>query len=112
MIGGFSGAALLGCALAIAAPAASSKPPDCASRLAKNTVLKLANDHAPLPERFSYVIDEVKTVDAKENASSCTADLMRVYKEEYVYRSSTIRYTVTRKADGSLYVSIENLPSR
>lgn len=89
---------------------AFAKPPDCKAWSVKQTVLGLAQKHAPLPEHFSYFLDEIKVVESKDDAASCAADLMRVYRDSAVYQSTRITYTVTRKADGELYVSVEYLP--
>jgi hypothetical protein len=106
----FARLGLMACAIAACAGPAFGKPPDCSARLVKRTVLSLAQKHAPLPDRFSYVLDAIKVVATKDNEASCAADLLRVYRESAVYQSRAITYTVTRNPDGELYVSVENLP--
>lgn len=101
---------LMAAAALVCATPAFGKSPNCSNWMVKDTVLSLAQKHAPLPERFSYVLDAIKVVEAKEDVASCTADLMRVYRESAVYQSTAITYTVTRKPGGGLYVNVENLP--
>jgi hypothetical protein len=95
---------------ALSTEPALAKSPDCKAWSVKQTVLGLAQKKAPLPERFSYVLDDIKVVESKDDAASCAADLMRVYRESSVYQSTHITYTVTRNRDGELYISVEHLP--
>jgi hypothetical protein len=74
------------------------------------TVIKLANDHRPLPERFGYAIDAIRTTEQKSDSASCTADLMRVYKDSAVYAVNSVSYSVVAKPNGEIEVTVRGLP--
>ncbi len=73
-------------------------------------MLKIAQDHQPLPERSGYAIDEIRTIEQKTESVSCTADLMKVYEKSTVFAVNSVRYTAVAKPDGQWEVTVHGLP--